>query len=119
MIEFDKKVREMKKLYLEKRPKNKGDNKCCIEEEWFPVTKTTGETEESVAQISKLKYVAAKKPRVRGMKKWVNREEYGKYFVGLVVKTDGKEQTGNSVINFLNPDWVQHMFSSDHSSKPL
>jgi len=28
----------------------------------------------------------------------------------LVVKTDGKEQTGNSVINFLNPDWVKHVF---------
>ena len=54
MSEFAKKFRDMKELYQEKRQKNKGDNKRCIEfmDEWFPVTKTTGETEESVAQLS-------------------------------------------------------------------
>ena len=93
MTEFAKKVRDMKELYLTKRQKNQGDNKRCMEfmDTWFPVTKTTGETEESVAQISKLKYVPAKPHRYTAVQKEVGREVLGKYFVGLVVKTDGKE----------------------------
>ena len=85
-------------------------------DEWFPVTKTTGETEESVAQISKLKYVPGKPHRYTGLQRLEGREGLGKYFVGSLVKTDGKEQTGNSIINFLNPDWVRHVFER-HSSK--
>jgi hypothetical protein len=47
-------------LYARKQPKNKGDAKRAIAfmQEWFPVTDTTGETEdEAVLQISKLKYI--------------------------------------------------------------
>ena len=57
LTEFDRKKRDMKKLYLAKHPSNQGDNKRCLNfmDAWFPVTSMTGEMENYMAQISKLK----------------------------------------------------------------
>jgi hypothetical protein len=112
LTEDDKMKRVALGVYLSKRPKNKGDGKRSFDhmDKWFPLTETTGETDEEVAQISKLKYIPWRDPSGRSNSKWIERKSLGKYFQGLVVETNGKRQSGSKVIDFLSPDWVHVCF---------
>jgi hypothetical protein len=108
-------MREGYALYARKRPGNKGDAKKSIAfmQEWFPVTDTTGETEdEAVLQILKLKYIPRRHGVAQPDRNWVVRNLVGQYYKGLALENIPNEPQKMTLIDRLNPDSVHQVFES-------
>ncbi len=115
LTENDKKMKEGYAVYARKRSGNKGDAKKAIAlmEEWFPVSDTTGETEDKeVLQISKLKYIPLRHGVAQPDRKVVVRELVGQYYQGLAIQNIPNKPSKSTVIDRLNPDWIHQVFES-------
>jgi hypothetical protein len=108
-------MREGYALYASKRPGNKGDAKKVVAfiQEWFPVTDTTGETDDkAVLQILKLKYIPRRHGLAQPDRNFVVRNLVGQYYQGLALENTPNEQPKTTLIDRLNPDWVHQVFES-------